>query len=63
MMDAASAASSRCPGGTDILLMAADHALRRELSRRVRDDLIGLGIVDDGPAVLSPTGPRPAAAT
>ena len=31
--------------------MAADHALRRELSRRIRDDLIRLGIVQAGPAV------------
>ena len=31
--------------------MAADHALRRELSRRIRDELIGLGIVRDGSAV------------
>jgi hypothetical protein len=31
--------------------MAADHALRRELSRRIRDDLIQLGIVAAGPAV------------
>ena len=37
--------------GTDVLLMAADHALRRELSRRIRDDLIRLGIVQAGPAV------------
>jgi len=37
--------------GTDTLLMAADHALRRELSRRIRDDLIRLGIVRPGPAV------------
>ena len=36
---------------TDVLLMAADHALRRELSRRIRDDLIRLGIVAAGPAV------------
>ena len=28
--------------------MAADHALRRELSRRIRDDLIRLGIVAPG---------------
>jgi hypothetical protein len=34
----------------DTLLMAADHALRRELSRRIRDDLIHLGIVSPGPA-------------
>ena len=37
--------------GTDVLLMAADHGLRRELSRRIRDDLIRLGIVAAGPAV------------
>jgi len=37
--------------GIDVLLMAADHALRRELSRRIRDDLIRLGIVSPGPAV------------
>jgi conjugative relaxase-like TrwC/TraI family protein len=37
--------------GTDVLLMAADHALRRELSRRIRDDLIRLGAVSAGPAV------------
>jgi conjugative relaxase-like TrwC/TraI family protein len=37
--------------GADTLLMAAEHALRRELCRRIRDDLIGLGIVADGPAV------------
>ena len=37
--------------GTDTLLMAADHSLRRELSRRIRDDLIRLGVVDPAPAV------------
>ena len=37
--------------GTDTLLMAANHDLRRELSRRIRDDLIHLGIVDADPAV------------
>ena len=36
--------------------MAADHALRRELSRRVRDDLIRLGIVQPGPAVTIADG-------
>jgi hypothetical protein len=36
--------------GTDVLLMAADHGRRRELSRRIRDDLIRLGIVSAGPA-------------
>ena len=52
MIDAAAAAYLALTAeGTDVLLMAADHALRRELSRRVRDDLIRLGIVQDGPAV------------
>ena len=52
MMDAAAAAYvALSADGTDTLLMAADHALRRELSRRIRDELIGLGIVQDGPAV------------
>ena len=51
-MDAAAAAYvALTAGGTDTLLMAADHALRRELNRRIRDDLITLGIVQDGPAV------------
>jgi hypothetical protein len=31
--------------GTDSLLMAAEHSLRRELSRRIRDHLIHLGMV------------------
>ena len=52
MMDAAAAAYVVLSAdGTDVLLMAADHALRRELSRRVRDDLVQLGIVAAGPAV------------
>jgi conjugative relaxase-like TrwC/TraI family protein len=52
MMDAAAAAYvALSVDGTDTLLMAADHALRRELSRRIRDDLIALGIVAAGPAV------------
>ena len=49
-MDAAAAAYLALTlDGTDTLLMAADHALRRELSRRVRDDLIRLGIVQTAP--------------
>jgi len=32
--------------GTDALLIAADHGLRRELSRRVRENLVRLGLVD-----------------
>ena len=52
MMDAAAAAYvALTTDGTDTLLMAAEHALRRELSRRIRDDLIGLGVVAAGPAV------------
>ena len=52
MMDAAAAAYvALTADGTDTLLMAAEHALRRELSRRIRDDLIALGIVEAGPAV------------
>jgi AAA domain-containing protein len=51
MMDAAAAHYlALALDGTDVLLMAADHALRRELSRRIRDDLIRLGIVSAGPA-------------
>ena len=59
MMDAAAAAYVALTlDGTDTLLMAADHALRRELSRRIRDDLISLGIVQDGPAVRIADGTR-----
>ena len=51
-MDAAAAAYvALSADGTDVLLMAADHTLRRELSRRIRDDLMQLGIVAAGPAV------------
>ena len=56
-MDAAAAAYvALSAGGTDTLLMAADHALRRELNRRIRDDLIALGIVSGGPAVTIADG-------
>jgi hypothetical protein len=59
MMDAAAAAYvALTASGTDTLLMAADHALRRELNRRVREDLITLGIVRDGPAVNIADGTR-----
>ena len=61
-MDAAAAAYvALSVGGTDTLLMAADHALRRELNRRIRDDLIALGIVQDGPAVTIADGTRASA--
>ena len=50
MMDAAAADYLALSlDGTDVLLMAADHALRRELSRRIREDLIRLGAVQSGP--------------
>jgi conjugative relaxase-like TrwC/TraI family protein len=50
MMDAAAAHYLALSlAGTDVLLMAADHALRRELSRRIREDLIRLGIVQAAP--------------
>jgi hypothetical protein len=59
MMDAAAAAYvALTTSGTDTLLMAADHALRRELNRRIRDDLITLGIVQNGPAVTIADGTR-----
>ena len=57
MMDAAAKAYvALTVSGTDTLLMAADHALRRELNRRIRDDLITLGIVQNGPAVTIADG-------
>ena len=59
MTDAAAAAYvALTTDGTDTLLMAADHALRRELSRRIRDDLIALGIVAPGPAVTIADGTK-----
>jgi hypothetical protein len=59
MMDAAAAAYvALTVDGTDVLLMAADHALRRELCRRIRDDLIALGVVAAGPAVRIADGAR-----
>jgi hypothetical protein len=62
MMDAAAAAYvALTTSGTDTLLMAPDHALRRELNRRIRDDLITVGIVQDGPAVTIAGGTRASA--
>jgi hypothetical protein len=58
-MDAAAAAYvALSAGGTDTLLMAADHALRRELNRRIRENLTTLGIIQDGPAVTIADGTR-----
>ena len=62
MMDAAAAAYvALAADGTDVLLMAADHALRRELCRRIRDDLIALGHVAAGPAVRIADGAQASA--
>ena len=62
MMDAAAAAYvALAADGTDVLLMAADHALRRELCRRIRDDLIALGVVAAGPAVRIADGTQASA--
>jgi len=37
--------------GRAVLLMAAGWARCRDLSARIRDDLIHLGLVDSGPSV------------
>ncbi len=47
--------------GRDVLLMAADWARCREKSRRVRDDLIHLGLVDSGRAVRIADGAQASA--
>ncbi len=57
IMDAAARAwVAHTLDGKDVLLMAADHARRRELSRRIRDDLIHLGHVAPGPTVAIADG-------
>jgi hypothetical protein len=62
MMDAAAAAYvALAADGTDVLLMAADHALRRELCRRIRDDLITLGVVAAEPTVRIADGAQASA--
>ena len=62
MMNAAAAAYvALTTGGTDTLLMAADHALRRELNRRIREDLVRLGTVKDGLTVTIADGTRASA--
>ena len=59
MLDAAAAAYvALTTEGTDVLLMAADHSLRRELSRRIRDDLIRLGLVSPIRAVTIADGAK-----
>ncbi len=44
--------------GRDTLLMIHNQDLCREASRRIRDDLIHLGLVDDGPTVELAEGAR-----
>jgi TrwC relaxase/AAA domain len=44
--------------GKDVVLAAADWARCRELSARIREDLIHLGLVDDGPSVPIAEGAR-----
>jgi hypothetical protein len=62
MMDAAAKAYVALTlQGKDTLLMAADHARRQELSRRIRDDLVHLGLVDPGPAVRIADGAQASA--
>ena len=62
MMDAAAAAYlALFLEGTDVLLMTADQALRRELSRRIRDDVIRLGAVSAGPGVRIADGTQASA--
>jgi AAA domain len=45
-------------GGRDVLLMICDRARCREVSRRIRDDLIHLSLVDAGPSVALADGAR-----
>ena len=47
--------------GEDALLMAHSREDCRELSRLIRDDLIHLGLVDDGPSVQISEGERASA--
>ena len=57
MMDAAAATyTTLFTAGTDALLMAADHTLRRELSRRIHDGLLRLGLVSSGSGVTIADG-------
>jgi conjugative relaxase-like TrwC/TraI family protein len=51
MEDARRAYVADALAGSDPLLMAHTRETCRELSRRIRDDLIHLGVVQDGPSV------------
>src|ERR1039457_5373296 len=59
MMDAAAAAYvALSADGTDTLLMPADPARPGERPRRIREDLITLGLVQPGPAVTIADGTK-----
>ena len=44
--------------GRDVLLMAQSHDTCRELSEQIRDDLVHLGVVSDGPSAALRDGAR-----
>ena len=44
--------------GRDVLLMAQSHDTCRELSQRIREDLVHLGVVSDGPSAALRDGAR-----
>ena len=44
--------------GRDVLLMAQSHETGRELSQRIREDLVHLGVVSDGPSAALRDGAR-----
>ena len=44
--------------GRDTLLMAQSHGTCREVSQRIREDLVHLGVVSDGPSVALRDGAR-----
>ena len=56
--DAAQTTVTLLADGQDVILMARSRDHVRELSRRVRDELIRLGLVDDGRAVPLAEGAR-----
>lgn len=56
--DAAQHAVTLLADNHDVILMARSHDHVRELSRRVRDELIRLGTVDDGKSVRLAEGQR-----
>jgi AAA domain len=61
MDDAARSYVAHHLAGTDVLLMIGDRARCRETSRRIRDDLIHLGLVDGGRDVGLADGARASA--